>query len=305
MKSIREYDFPCGLYVTNIEKNIVFVNEFFKDQLGYSDELVGHGLDSLFTKSSLILFESYLYPQLLADGKVEELQATMFDSSGKRLPVVINASLQKDKSINWSVFISINRNSLYEELLATREQLEVHVEQLKLKADTDDLTGLLNRKEALFRIEKLLQHSFRQRKNLSIILLDIDFFKKINDKYGHYMGDKVLVAIADVLKSEARTTDVVARWGGEEFLISLYDSDAQSSFEFSERIQVRISELDVFDNPVTFSGGIESYIPENSLTSSTEPSRIIQEMINNADKALYLAKDTGRNKSVIYIDEKK
>jgi diguanylate cyclase (GGDEF)-like protein len=303
MNEKSEFNFPCGLFVTDVEKNIVFVNDFFKDQLGYSEKLVGLGLDSIFTKASLILFESYLYPQLIVDRKVEELQATIFDGSGKRFPVVINALLQEDTTISWSMFISINRNTLYEELLTTREQLETHVEQLKLMADTDDLTGLLNRREALSRIEKLLQHSFRQNKHLSIILLDVDFFKKVNDKYGHSMGDKVLVAIAEVLKSEARATDVAARWGGEEFLISLYDSDTNSSFAFSKRIQSKISKLSFFEKPVTVSCGIASYIPDNSPPKSSEPSRIILDIINNADTALYSAKDTGRNKSVIYLNE--
>lgn len=303
MSSIDSPEFPCGLIVTDSEKRILFVNSYFQKHLSYINPLIGHGLESLFTKASLILFESYLYPQLLVDGKVEELQASIFDGTKKRLPVVINAELYTDNSISWSIFISVNRDNLYEELLSTREQLEANVERLKLMAETDDLTGLLNRKEALSRTEQILQHCFRQNKHLSIILMDIDFFKQVNDIHGHSMGDKVLVEIAKVLKNEARITDVVARWGGEEFLVTLYDSDAEASLAFTKRIQDNIIALNFFEEPVTISSGIAVYLPDEIANNSPNLKPIIDKVINKADSALYEAKQTGRKKAVVYTEK--
>lgn len=298
-------DFPCGLLVTNAQHKIVSANGYFQKHLKYAQSLEGRNLDCLFSKASLILFESYLYPQLLADGKVEELQATILDGDGQRIPVVINAEHHKDQSISWAIFVAVNRDELYEKLLSTREQLESHVEQLRLLAHTDDLTGLLNRKEALYRTEQALQHGKRENKALAIILMDVDFFKQVNDNYGHDKGDQVLVGMAQAIKAETGKTDVVARWGGEEFLVVLYDADQAFCLTFLERVQNKLSTLNDLDTPCTASFGIALCHAGDTVHETTEQKTLIQRVIHMADMALYEAKNSGRNKVVFAPTEVK
>lgn len=134
-------------------------------------------------------------------------------------------------------------------------------------------------------------------KNLCILFFDIDHFKKINDTYGHDTGDLVLRDVAGLINKSVREGDTVARWGGEEMVVSLLGANESDAKNKAEEIRKSVESLvwsDIPDLKVTISIGVSSYVKDISL----------EDMIKNADKALYQAKETGRNKVVAYSELK-
>jgi len=121
----------------------------------------------------------------------------------------------------------------------------------------------------------------------SIIIMDIDFFKKVNDKYGHKVGDNVLVKIAEILKKNTRNLDVLGRWGGEEFLIICTETDINKAIVIAQKIRLKIEKHNFsIAGHLTCSFGVSQY-NKNDKNEST---------FRRADKALYKAKNSGRNK---------
>jgi diguanylate cyclase (GGDEF)-like protein len=127
-----------------------------------------------------------------------------------------------------------------------------------------------------------LARTKRYKEPLSVVMADIDHFKRFNDTYGHVEGDRLLCQIADLLAREIRATDMVARYGGKEFLIMLPDASLEHGCATAERIRLAISE----NADVTISLGVASY--ESGIEGQ-------EDLINQADKALYAAKEAGRN----------
>lgn len=155
-------------------------------------------------------------------------------------------------------------------------------------ANSDQLTKLPNRRSIDKYLSEAVSRANRQETELFIALIDIDFFKRINDKYGHTFGDTVLVNLADYLKKTIRETDFVGRWGGEEFLLVLENSTAEGALEVCEKIRTLIArESKKTDVHYTVSIGIAQY----------EHGRDIVTLFDQADVALYLSKTNGRNRT--------
>ena len=164
------------------------------------------------------------------------------------------------------------------------------IENLEKSAIYDPLTECFNKKEIEILLEKFLKESLRYHKPLSVLMLDIDFFKKVNDTYGHLAGDFVLKEVADIIKSTIRNSDVCGRFGGEEFIIVLPNTKLSGAMKLAERIRENIQNHKfTFKNqeiPITVSIGITSESKNDSLFS----------LIERADEALYEAKNKGRNR---------
>ncbi len=162
---------------------------------------------------------------------------------------------------------------------------------------TDGLTGLYNRRHFDSMVEREFLRSKRYDGDLSLAIVDIDFFKKINDKYGHLCGDYVLKEVAYMILDNFRKTDLVFRYGGEEFVVLLTETDINGSVVPLERLRKRIEEY-----PFKFNGeGLKLTISigvADNLVEST------QELIDNADKALYEAKGGGRNRVIVFNNKK-
>jgi len=155
---------------------------------------------------------------------------------------------------------------------------------------TEPMTGLFNRFYFEHQINYLYEKFKRTQKPFSAMLIDIDNFKKINDTYGHHIGDEVLKKVAHILKEESRRTDLVFRYGGEEFIILFPDSTLDKIKKVAERIRKKIEQTVILDNkPVTISAGIGEF---NDKQIS------IQHFIHDLDNALYTAKRTGKNKII-------
>jgi diguanylate cyclase (GGDEF)-like protein len=167
------------------------------------------------------------------------------------------------------------------------------VEESRWMATTDALTGLLNRRAFLESTRREVARAKRYGEHLSVVLLDIDHFKQINDKRGHAAGDVVLAAVGRLLNTTLRTCDIVARWGGEEFVLVLPSTALDPAELVAERVREELAGLSIKDGngdpiPVTASFGVAAYGGGETL----------EQMIDRADRAMYLAKSGGRNRVV-------
>ena len=162
--------------------------------------------------------------------------------------------------------------------------------KLETMATTDKLTGCSNRQVFDVLFKQARSQSKRRKTPLSVVIFDIDYFKQINDSYGHPTGDVVLKKIIQTIKLSIRDSDIIFRWGGDEFLIILPESDLQKTVDIAEKIRETIENLDIH-----FAGKTISVTISVGIASMTDTGT--QEMIiDNADKALYIAKENGRNR---------
>jgi diguanylate cyclase (GGDEF)-like protein len=175
--------------------------------------------------------------------------------------------------------------------LEQRLELEERARKLDLQASTDPLTGVFNRLKFNQELAAEMARSARYKIPLALVMYDIDLFKSVNDAHGHHAGDRVLTGLCRIVACNLRQTDVLARWGGEEFMILSPNCDAQQAFELAEKLRRLIEEF-VFDEvgTVTCSFGVAQF--QDGDTAETLTSR--------ADAAMYAAKQNGRNQVVRY-----
>ncbi|WP_071625254.1 GGDEF domain-containing protein [Poseidonibacter lekithochrous] len=168
-----------------------------------------------------------------------------------------------------------------------KEELEEKNKELKRIAITDKLTNIYNRVKLDSKMEAEMNRAQRFGHGFSIIIIDIDYFKEVNDNYGHQIGDCVLIEMANLLKSHVRNTDTLGRWGGEEFLIICPETKEEGVLKLANNLQKTIEE-NTFSTigSKTASFGITTYINGDNTNS----------ILKRADDALYKAKTTGRNK---------
>jgi two-component system, cell cycle response regulator len=168
-------------------------------------------------------------------------------------------------------------------------------EQIKRQAHLDPLTGIPNRRHFFETAEVEFQRSQRYRHNLAVIMLDIDFFKNINDTFGHEVGDQMLTKVAETCRSRIRTTDLVGRYGGDEFLILLPETDIAGAKGIAESIQTTIENQTspVEDNLVRITVSL-------GIAMKSESTLDLVQLLRFADEAMYAAKQAGRNQIIIY-----
>ncbi len=176
-----------------------------------------------------------------------------------------------------------------------KDRLDVsYHDKLYQQATRDPLTGLSNRNYFRNELRKFISLSLRYSRALSVIMLDIDFFKKINDTYGHDVGDNVLKGVAEVLMRHVRTHDVAARFGGEEFVMLLPETNLGGAVVVAERVRVAVENYNFEPagcrHNVTISMGVAEYLGD-VLDG--------EDIIKRADEALYRAKTSGRNRVCI------
>jgi len=203
----------------------------------------------------------------------------------------INDELVDEYVLRDGDFIKIGR-CIFKFLSGSNIENAYHEEIYRLTT-IDGLTQIYNKRYFLETIEREMGRAQRYRRDLSLIMFDIDHFKKINDTYGHLAGDYVLKQLAAVIKSRIRREDILSRYGGEEFSIILPEIDTYNAMQFAEKIR-RLTEKSVFrfedtEIPVTISIGVTSLTPD-----TTDPT----EFVKHADEKLYEAKEQGRNRVV-------
>jgi diguanylate cyclase (GGDEF)-like protein len=174
---------------------------------------------------------------------------------------------------------------------AHKAELAAMNAELRRLADLDPLTGLPNRRSLFERAERMRAHARRHEEALSLLLIDVDRFKQVNDESGHARGDEVLVAIVDAIRREVRADDLFARFGGEEFVVLLAHCPVSRAAEVAERMRARVEGLALhhpFERCVTISIGVSHL----DLTAD----RAFDEALERADRSLYAAKRDGRNR---------
>jgi len=206
--------------------------------------------------------------QALQEGAVGYLPKSSL--STEKLATTIDAALEKWKQI---------------------QQGKANQEELERLANFDSLTELYNRRAILRKLDEQIKHVKRYKDEPSLLMLDIDHFKKVNDRYGHLIGDEVLVEVATLIRRNIRNTDTAGRYGGEEFIIILPKTDLASALDAAERIRKVVEAAEMKDSEgnvfgITVSQGLSSYKPgEDEHT-----------LISRADDALYRVKENGRNR---------
>lgn len=174
------------------------------------------------------------------------------------------------------------------------ENLALSHNKLELLSITDALTGLYNRKRMMSMLSKSVERFRRYDQVFSVVMLDIDHFKLVNDQYGHQAGDAVLEKIGQILLSELRTIDVAARYGGEEFVILLDQIDDKAAYQTAERIRMAVQDTVFTIGPLTIGCTLSLGV---TTMFSAEQSEM--DLIGEADAALYIAKGAGRNQTMV------
>ena len=167
--------------------------------------------------------------------------------------------------------------------------------KIRLLSQTDDLTGLLNMRTFLSLAEKESTRAIRYNHTYSILMLDADDLKSINDTHGHQTGSNMIKLIGRILQKSLRSTDSIARYGGDEFVVLLLETDSAQAFKASERIRTAIE-----TTPIEVSGEKQFITISIGIAGFPEHGKELQEIITGADKSLYTSKEKGRNRASIF-----
>lgn len=212
----------------------------------------------------------------------------------KAIMVTDNAGICHGTLVTFSDITQLEESNfelsdMVERLQLANDEIHEKSQELEFLANRDPMTHCLNRRA----LDRRLNHLFTEAKTtgteLSCLMADIDFFKSINDRYGHTTGDQVIKAVADVLRLCTRDSDLVSRYGGEEFCVVLPDRNQETATKVAERIREEIEKNPCGGVKITLSLGVSSLVQNASSPD---------ELVNQADKALYAAKEGGRNRVV-------
>lgn len=187
------------------------------------------------------------------------------------------------------LLLSVTANAMRARLANSRRKLSALLDQVQRLASHDELTGTLNRRSLMAALEREHSRSERSGTSFSLAMIDLDHFKRVNDSYGHAIGDKVLCEFSATVRNAMRATDEFGRYGGEEFIVILLGDTPESAVTATERIRAAVAARDwsaiTPDLPITLSAGIASHCPGETL----------EQLMHRADQALYQAKAAGRN----------
>ncbi|MFZ1987271.1 MAG: GGDEF domain-containing protein [Desulfatitalea sp.] len=218
------------------------------------------------------------------------------DLSSETIKLVLDEIIGETKTIN-GYSLEIQRK--LQETTTGLETMQKEFERTKMEASMDFLTGLANRKAFNENLELLTVNAVQENKPLSLLILDIDHFKKFNDDYGHLVGDEVLKFVAKMIKEHVRGRDFVARYGGEEFVVLLPFTPlggakvlAENIRQYFDQANLKIADKSKTLGRVTLSIGAACFRRGEALAA----------FVDRADKALYQAKNTGRNKVTTETD---
>jgi len=266
--------------VTDLEGFIVYVNDAFIEQMQYEkEELIGKHTRVLKSGMQPPSFYQKMWDELLEYGTFcgvfisKKKDGSLF-SDKKEIRTL------RDEAGNPLYYVSSSQDITSE--IEKQKNLEVEVY-------TDNLTQLYNRKKYNESINEMFDKFIKTKEFFSLILMDIDFFKDINDTYGHDIGDYILVELSKLLKKNTRQNDMLFRWGGEEFAI-IVSSQGTQAYNLAEKLRDIISKHKFQSIGITASFGITQI--EEKITK--------KELFNQADKSLYYAKNNGRNKVILY-----
>lgn len=283
------------------EGNLVDANQGFRDLLAGQDE----GYDPSYLTS---LFRNPTLPELLdrneegdevpifsglmtlgsPNGEPESWLGTVYRQNGFLL-LIGERDIEEDRRLQRQL-LSLTEEYAEQERQLTRANRELarYAEEVERLTLTDPLTELPNRRHFDILLRQELEKVDRYQEPLSLLLLDLDYFKAINDTYGHVQGDEVLRRVANTLATHLRGADAVARWGGEEFVALAPKTPLRGALELAERLRLAVSETELPQGipAITASIGVAEWVSGESAEG----------LLARVDRALYRAKETGRNR---------
>lgn len=316
---IRLRKAPCGFLSTNDEGKIVEVNETFLRWISYTEQqLLGQHVEMLLSPTNKLMFHSYFYPTIQLKNIVEEFFLSIRDSNKKSVPFLMNAKryMRDGEEVIDYILMKMQHRLEYErevqslkiqaeEAYEKKSQAFDHLEQIYAEieqkqnelmainlglielSNTDKLTGLYNRRYFSQKMSEFIRAFEMEHVQFSLLIIDIDHFKNVNDTYGHQVGDIVLEQLAQLLKEVVGEQGVVCRFGGEEFTIILIGHSQQVADDINKRAAAKewphIHKL-------TVSVGMANFTEHDDE----------QSLIQRADEALYYSKEHGRNRVTIY-----
>lgn len=291
--------FPVGCMVTDSKRRILYCNRYLEEYHGYStDKLLGADFFTLLSKASQIMCDTYLMPILVREKKCHEIRLSFVTRSTSTLPVVVSALCDESANgyIFWSVSSARRTDRLFEELTGTKQLLEQKVSLLRRISDTDQLTGLPNRTALAKHLDQKIIEQEKGDMAFALAFVDLDGFKEVNDRYGHQMGDKILQLVAKRLASNLRSDDLIARFGGDEFVIFL-------NGRFSARlVEESLSRLiNKLAEPFDIDAILLQLSASIGVTLYPQPKRVEpDQLIRQADQAMYQAKLLGKNQICLF-----
>jgi len=246
--------------------------------------------------------------RLMVDEGMRSSLTCPLSAAGKPIGMMVFSSTQADAytdehktifgHLAAHVAAILERSRLYERLIELNWQLRVARDALEYQATHDGLTRLWNRRAILDAAEQEMDRARRQERPITIVMCDIDHFKQVNDTHGHLTGDAVLQVVADRLAASLRSYESVGRYGGEEFLITLYDCGAENAPSAMERLRKAVG-----DEPIeTDKGPIDISISLGGAVGDGADAKL-DEFIRLADKAMYEAKEAGRDRYAVRVVE--
>lgn len=314
---------PCGFLSLDHEGNIVEINDTFLNEMGYQrEQLLGQHVEYLCKSAAKMIFHSYFYPNISLYGYVKELFVKLKNHKNEEIPFLMNGRQfqQTESYVIDIILLPMKRRMEYEqELRQTKQQLEeileekeavltqlehiyeeIQVKQLALTeintnlvllSNTDNLTGIPNRKFFQEKLEELVEDYLEKGKIFSLLMIDIDHFKQVNDNYGHQIGDQVLVKVATILRDYAQGECLATRYGGEEFVVLLPGTLEEDASEMAKKVNQLIEKTFWKEvGSLTISVGVATFNDEDDKIS----------ILRKADQALYFSKENGRNQVTHY-----
>jgi diguanylate cyclase (GGDEF)-like protein/PAS domain S-box-containing protein len=224
--------------------------------------------------------------ETLVDGRSREASVFLHHKLGHRVPVSVRCTVQRDSEGHIIGGLEVFTDASAADVLRQR------IDELEQLAYLDRLTQVANRRFADATVDQRLEEYRRYQWPFGVVLFDIDRFKEVNDRWGHLVGDRALAMVANTLAGTARSFDLVARWGGDEFLVVLRNVDEARLGHIAERLRTLVESafltLDADTIRVTVSGG----------STLAEPGDSPESLVERADRLLYTAKARGRNRVV-------
>ena len=283
-----------GVYILDLDRKITYWNKGAERITGYkSEQVIGLScrdniLNHVTAEGVQLCNDHCPMAACMQDGVVREADVFLHHADGHRVPILVRAAPMRD--VEGNVIGAVEIFSSDAGMRTVRQQIR----ELRNITNIDPLTKIGNRQFLDGRLRAVLAEYKGQDSGAAVLFMDIDKFKRVNDSYGHDIGDKVLCMVAATLKNGLRNTDAVGRWGGEEFLAILGDVNSLESLNFiCEKLRklVSFSSLDHLDEKISVTVSIGATF----LKSNDTP----ESLVSRADALMYQSKQAGRNRFTI------